>query len=67
LAGLAEADGEGGPALLSMSNETRKPGKQPYTTPKLVTYGNITTLTQANLASGKADGGGKLKTKSAAR
>lgn len=50
-----------------MSIETPKPGKQPYTTPKLVTYGNITTLTQANLASGKADGGGKLKTKSAVR
>jgi hypothetical protein len=47
-----------------MSDETPKPVKQPYTSPKLVTYGNITTLTQALLIGQKADGGGKLKTKS---
>ena len=47
-----------------MSDETRKPAKQPYVRPKLVTYGNITTLTQALLLGQKADGGGKLKTKS---
>ena len=47
-----------------MSDETRKPAKQPYARPKLVTYGNITSLTQALLAGQKADGGGKLKTKS---
>lgn len=47
-----------------MSDDTPKPAKQPYVTPKLVTYGNITTLTQANkFLLGKADGGGKLKTK----
>jgi hypothetical protein len=34
-------------------------------TPKLVTYGNITTLTQSNkFFRQKNDGGGKLKTKS---
>jgi hypothetical protein len=49
-------------------SETPKPAKQPYSTPKLVTYGNITTLTQANKFIGKkADGGGKLKTKSRVR
>jgi hypothetical protein len=47
-----------------MSDETRKPAKQPYVTPKLVTYGNITALTQAHVLGKKADGGGKLKTKS---
>ena len=30
-----------------MSDETRTPAKQPYARPKLVTYGNIATLTQA--------------------
>jgi hypothetical protein len=49
-------------------SETTNPGKQPYSSPKLVTYGNITTLTQANVLVGKkADGGGKLKTKSRIR
>jgi hypothetical protein len=49
-------------------SETAKPAKQPYSAPKLVTYGNITTLTQANVFIGKkADGGGKLKTKSRPR
>jgi len=47
-----------------MTDESRKPTKQPYAKPKLVTYGNITTLTQALLLGQKADGGGKLKTKS---
>ena len=50
-----------------MSDETRKPDKQPYRRPTLVTYGNITVLTQALVAGKKADGGGKLKTKSLAR
>ena len=46
-------------------SDAPKPAKQPYSAPKLVTYGNITTLTQANFLIGrKADGGGKLKTKS---
>jgi hypothetical protein len=51
-----------------MSDETQKPAKQPYSAPKLVTYGNIATLTQAlNIIGKKADGGGKLKTKSRPR
>jgi hypothetical protein len=51
-----------------MSDDTNTPAKQPYVTPKLVTYGNITTLTQANkFLLGKADGGGKLKTKTSTR
>jgi hypothetical protein len=51
-----------------MSDEKPKPPKQPYVTPKLVTYGNFTTLTQANkFILGKADGGGKLKTKTRIR
>jgi hypothetical protein len=51
-----------------MSEEIRKPAKQPYSTPKLVTYGSITALTQAAPITGtKADGGGKLKTKSRPR
>lgn len=38
--------------------------KQPYSSPKLVTYGDIAQLTQATAtAKQKADGGGKLKTK----
>jgi hypothetical protein len=47
-----------------MSDQIPKPEKRPYVRPKLVTYGNITTLTQALLLGQKADGGGKLKTKS---
>ena len=47
-----------------MSDQAPKPTKQPYVAPRLVTYGDITTLTQARaLAKRKADGGGKLKTK----
>jgi hypothetical protein len=46
-------------------SDTTKPAKRPYNAPKLVTYGNITTLTQSNFLLGsKNDGGGKLKTKS---
>jgi hypothetical protein len=47
-----------------MNDEPRQPAKQSYVPPKLVTYGNITTLTQALLIGQKADGGGKFKTKS---
>jgi hypothetical protein len=51
-----------------MSDEKPKRAKRPYVTPRLVTYGNITTLTQANkLLGGKTDGGGKLKTKTRTR
>jgi hypothetical protein len=51
-----------------MSDDTQTPAKKPYATPKLVTYGSITSLTKASkLLLGKADGGGKLKTKSRVR
>jgi hypothetical protein len=47
-----------------MSDDDRKPTKQPYAAPKLVTYGDITTLTQGTAQDKqKADGGGKLKTR----
>jgi hypothetical protein len=50
-----------------MSDEKPKRAKRPYVTPRLITYGNITTLTQANkFLLGKADSGGKLKTKTRA-
>jgi hypothetical protein len=43
-----------------------KPAKQPYVQPRLVTYGDISTLTQAATPPGKkADGGGALKTRTA--
>jgi hypothetical protein len=46
-------------------DETPKPAKKSYSTPKLITYGNVTTLTRANVLIGrKVDGGGKLKAKS---
>jgi hypothetical protein len=47
-----------------MSEESHKGQKQPYSAPKLVTYGDIARLTQSStLLLRKADGGGKLKTK----
>jgi hypothetical protein len=47
-----------------MSKDTRKASKKPYTAPRLVTYGDIAQLTQNRpTAKQKADGGGKLKTK----
>jgi len=47
-----------------MSSEEKKTQKRPYSTPKLVVYGDITRLTQTSaLLKQKADGGGKLRTK----
>ena len=47
-----------------MSDDDRKPTKQPYVAPKLVTYGDITTLTKGSLQDKqKADGGGRTKTR----
>ena len=47
-----------------MSDEAGKPVKEAYVAPKLTTYGDITTLTQATaLAKPKFDGGAKLKTR----
>jgi hypothetical protein len=47
-----------------MSEDDRKGPRQPYVAPKLVTYGDIARLTQSTaLLKKKADGGGKLKTR----
>ncbi|HET9362614.1 MAG TPA: hypothetical protein VFO58_22845 [Vicinamibacterales bacterium] len=47
-----------------MSENTRTGPKKPYAAPRLVTYGDIAQLTQNSpSAKQKADGGGKLKTK----
>ena len=47
-----------------MNRDDRKEPKQPYAPPRLVTYGDIAQLTQSvNSLKQKADGGGKLKTK----
>ena len=47
-----------------MSSEVKKIRKRPYSTPRLVVYGDITRLTQSTATlKQKADGGGKLKTK----
>ena len=42
-------------------NDQRKPLKRPYTRPRLVTYGDIRTLTQTTLVGQKADKGGAQK------
>jgi len=44
-----------------MSDEAPKPPKRPYTSPRLVTYGDVTALTQNNLTGQKADKGGAQK------
>jgi hypothetical protein len=47
-----------------MSSSKSKTPKRPYSTPRLVIYGDITHLTKSsNLLKQRADGGGKLKTK----
>jgi hypothetical protein len=38
-----------------------EPLKRPYASPRLVTYGDIRTLTQTNLVGQKADRGGAQK------
>jgi hypothetical protein len=43
-----------------MSDESQPP-KRPYTSPHLVTYGDIRTLTQTTLVGQKADKGGAQK------
>ena len=47
-----------------MSDEP-KPAKRPYTSPRLVTYGDIRTLTQTTLVGQKADKGGAQKNRTA--
>ena len=46
-----------------MSQDARKGPKKPYASPRLVTYGDIAQLTENRPTGAKADGGGKLKTK----
>jgi hypothetical protein len=47
-----------------MGDKVREPVKQAFVAPKLTTYGDITSLTQATaLSKKKADGGAKLKTR----
>jgi hypothetical protein len=47
-----------------MNEPESKPSKQPYSPPRLVTYGDITQLTQSTVTGKQsADGGGKLKPK----
>jgi hypothetical protein len=44
-----------------MNDEAPKPPKRPYVSPRLVTYGDIRTMTQTNLTGQKADKGGAQK------
>jgi hypothetical protein len=44
-----------------MSDEAPKPPKRPYSTPKLVTYGDVTTLTKMTPSGQKSDRGGAQK------
>ena len=44
-----------------MSEQARTPPKRPYASPRLVTYGDIKTLTQFNVTGQKADKGGAQK------
>jgi len=44
-----------------MADEAPKPPKRPYQSPRLVTYGDITTLTQTNPIGKKSDRGGAQK------
>jgi hypothetical protein len=48
-----------------MTNDAPKPPKQPYTSPRLVTYGDIKTLTQANPTGQRSDKGGQQKNRTA--
>jgi hypothetical protein len=44
-----------------MSDQDPNPRKRPYESPRLVTYGDIKTLTQNNFTGQKADKGGAQK------
>ena len=48
-----------------MSDQVPTPPKRPYETPRLVTYGDIKTLTQTSLTGQKADKGGAQKNRTA--
>jgi hypothetical protein len=44
-----------------MSEHAPQAPKRPYASPRLVTYGDVRTLTQTNLTGQKADKGGAQK------
>jgi hypothetical protein len=44
-----------------MNDDAPKPPKRPYATPRLVTYGDIKTLTQNNPIGQRSDKGGAQK------
>jgi hypothetical protein len=44
-----------------MSDDAPKTTKRPYSSPRLVTYGDVTTLTQNTATGQKADKGGAQK------
>jgi hypothetical protein len=44
-----------------MTDQAPTPPKRPYETPRLVTYGDIKTLTQNTVVGQKADKGGAQK------
>jgi hypothetical protein len=48
-----------------MTDEVPKPPKRPYASPRLVTYGDIRTLTQTTPSGQKADRGGAQKNRTA--
>ena len=47
--------------MASMSDDAPKAPKRPYDSPRLVTYGDVRTLTQNNPTGQKADKGGAQK------
>lgn len=46
-----------------MTAKPPKPRKQPYATPKLVTYGDVTTLTESRRGGRNKDGGKSAKSR----
>ena len=48
-----------------MTDDAPKPPKHPYASPRLVTYGDIKTLTQTTVIGQKADKGGAQKNRTA--
>ena len=45
--------------------EVPKPPKRPYASPRLITYGDIRTVTQTSATGQKADKGGAQKNRTA--
>ena len=48
-----------------MTDEAPTPPKRPYVSPRLITYGDIRTLTQTTITGQKADKGGAQKNRTA--